>query len=155
MMVSIATLWLVLEKVFADKSSCVGLDRLQRSMNTYVKSISRRGETFEDKEKGLPVAYLGRTMVTHGDDFEPDSEFGGCLIAMGQANERIAMLQEQYVSQASEHWLEGLERSLAMMKEYQVRDISAPGLLVPLTDHFYCRPPERSSRADAWRTMLA
>lgn len=90
-------------------------------MNTYIKSISRRGETFEDKEKGLPVAYLGRTMINHGDDFEADSEFGNCLIAMGRANERVANLQEQYVANASAHWLEGLERSLAMMKEYQVR----------------------------------
>lgn len=49
-------------------------------MNTYVKSLSRRGETFEDKEKGLPVSYLGRTMIAHGEDFEPESEFGNCLI---------------------------------------------------------------------------
>ena len=49
-------------------------------MNAYVKWLSRRGETFEDKEKGLPAAYLGRTMISHGEDFENDSEFGNCLI---------------------------------------------------------------------------
>ncbi|KAI0095905.1 BAR-domain-containing protein [Daldinia grandis] len=96
-----------------------GYERLQKSMNTYVKSLSRRGETFEDKEKGLPVSYLGRTMMSHGEDFEPDSEFGNCLIAMGRTNERIAGIQETYVAQATSYWLEGLERSLAMMKEYQ------------------------------------
>ncbi|KAI0378501.1 BAR-domain-containing protein [Hypomontagnella monticulosa] len=96
-----------------------GYERLQKSMNTYVKSLSRRGETFEDKEKGLPVSYLGRTMMGHGEDFEPDSEFGNCLIAMGRANERIAGIQEAYVAHATSYWLEGLERSLAMMKEYQ------------------------------------
>ncbi|RYC63128.1 hypothetical protein CHU98_g3102 [Xylaria longipes] len=96
-----------------------GMDRLQKSMNTYVKSLSRRGETFEDKEKGLPVSYLGRTMISHGEDFEPDSEFGNCLIAMGRANERIAGIQESYVAHATSYWLEGLERSLAMMREYQ------------------------------------
>ncbi|KAI1390489.1 BAR-domain-containing protein [Hypoxylon trugodes] len=96
-----------------------GYDRLQKSMNVYVKSLSRRGETFEDKEKGLPVSYLGRTMMTHGEDFEPDSEFGNCLIAMGRGNERIAGIQETYVAHATSYWLEGLERSLAMMKEYQ------------------------------------
>lgn len=58
------------------------MDRLQKSMNTYMKSLSRRGETFEDKEKGLPVSYLGRTMIAHGEDFESDSEFGNCLIGM-------------------------------------------------------------------------
>ncbi|KAI1817199.1 BAR-domain-containing protein [Poronia punctata] len=96
-----------------------GMDRLQKSMNVYVKSLSRRGETFEDKEKGLPVSYLGRTMIAHGEDFEEDSEFGNCLITMGRANERIAGIQESYVAHATSYWLEGLERSLAMMKEYQ------------------------------------
>ncbi|KAI0403362.1 BAR-domain-containing protein [Xylaria palmicola] len=96
-----------------------GMDRLQKSMNTYVKSLSRRGETFEDKEKGLPVSYLGRTMISHGEEFDQDSEFGNCLIAMGRANERVAGIQENYVAHATSYWLEGLERSLAMMKEYQ------------------------------------
>lgn len=49
-------------------------------MNVYVKSVSKRCETSEDKEKGLPIAYMGRTMAAHGEDFEPDSEFGNCLI---------------------------------------------------------------------------
>ncbi|KAI0196782.1 BAR domain-containing protein [Xylaria flabelliformis] len=96
-----------------------GMDRLQKSMNIYMKSLSRRGETFEDKEKGLPVSYLGRTMISHGEDFESDSEFGNCLIAMGRANERIAGIQESYVTHATSYWLDGLERSLAMMREYQ------------------------------------
>ncbi|KAI1099328.1 BAR-domain-containing protein [Jackrogersella minutella] len=96
-----------------------GYERLQKSTNTYIKSLSRRGETFEDKEKGLPVSYLGRTMMSHGEDFEPSSEFGNCLVAMGRANERIAGIQETYVAHATSYWLEGLERSLAMMKEYQ------------------------------------
>lgn len=48
-------------------------------MTSYMKSISKRNEG-EDKEKILPVAYLGQTMMTHGEDFEPDSEFGNCLI---------------------------------------------------------------------------
>jgi len=39
---------------------------------------------------------------------------------MGRANERIARTQESYVVNATGGWLESLERSLAMMKEYQV-----------------------------------
>ena len=39
---------------------------------------------------------------------------------MGRANERIAGIQESYIANASSYWLEGLERQLAMMKEYQV-----------------------------------
>ncbi|KAH8890247.1 BAR-domain-containing protein [Thozetella sp. PMI_491] len=96
-----------------------GMDRLHKSMNAYVKWVGRRGEVFEDKEKGLPVHYLGRTMTSHGEDFESDSEFGNSLIAMGQANERLSAIQETYVADATTTWLESLERSLAMMKEYQ------------------------------------
>jgi hypothetical protein len=47
-------------------------------MTTYVKSLSKTKEA-EDKEKTLPIAYLGSCMASHGDDFEPDSEFGQCL----------------------------------------------------------------------------
>lgn len=56
-----------------------GMEKLQKSMTVYVKSLSRRNEV-EDKEKVLPVGYLGQTMIHHGEDFEPDSEFGNCLI---------------------------------------------------------------------------
>lgn len=40
---------------------------------------------------------------------------------MGRANERVARTQETYVASATSTWLESLERSLAQMKEYQVR----------------------------------
>lgn len=109
----------------------VGADRLQKSMNAYVKWLGRRGETFEDKEKGLPISYLGRTMTSHGDDFEPSSEYGNCLVAMGRANERIAGIQEHFVEDATATWLESLERSLAMMKEYQVRPLRIEPVTAP------------------------
>lgn len=58
-----------------------GMERLQKSMTTYIKTLSKRNEG-EDKEKMLPIAYLGSTMLSHGEDFENDSEFGQCLIGM-------------------------------------------------------------------------
>ena len=57
-----------------------GMDRLQKSMTAYVKTLSKRNEG-DDKEKTLPVSYLGTTMLRHGEDFEDDSEFGQCLIS--------------------------------------------------------------------------
>ena len=108
-------------------------------MTAYVKTLSKRQEG-DDKEKILPVAYLGSTMVSHGEDFEDDSEFGQCLmgklhqsspsfsrltlaLGMGRTNERIGRIQETYVANATTSWLESLERSLAQMKEYQVGTI--------------------------------
>ncbi|KAM7189549.1 hypothetical protein V8F20_010088 [Naviculisporaceae sp. PSN 640] len=96
-----------------------GMERLQKSMNLYVKWLGRRCESSEDRDKNIPTAFLGRTMISHGEEFAPDSEFGNCLIALGRGNERVAAIQETFVSDATQTWLESLERSLAMMKEYQ------------------------------------
>lgn len=60
------------------------MEKLHKSMNLYVKAISKRNEA-EDREKSLPVGYLGRVMINHGEDFENDSEFGQCLIGMRSA----------------------------------------------------------------------
>ncbi|CAA9957988.1 BAR domain containing protein [Pyrenophora teres f. maculata] len=95
-----------------------GMDKMQQAMAVYVKSLSKRAEG-ADKEKQLPGGHLGSSMVTHGEDFEPDSEFGMCLSSLGRANERLARVQETYVASATSSWLEGLERSLVQMKEYQ------------------------------------
>ncbi|PGH23423.1 hypothetical protein AJ80_02533 [Polytolypa hystricis UAMH7299] len=96
-----------------------GMDKLQRSMTVYVKAMSKRNEG-EDREKTLPVGHLGSSMVHHGDDFDPSSEFGQCLTAFGRTQERVARIQESYVASSTSSWLESLDRSLAQMKEYQV-----------------------------------
>ena len=54
------------------------MEKLQKSMRGYVKSLSTRSDG-DDREKMVPVSYLGSTMVSHGGDFDPDSEFGMCL----------------------------------------------------------------------------
>ncbi|KAL2754145.1 hypothetical protein ACRALDRAFT_1076003 [Sodiomyces alcalophilus JCM 7366] len=97
-----------------------GMERLQKSTNGYVKWISRRGESFEDKEKAFPIGFVGRMMVAHGEDFDPNSQYGNSLIALGKANERLAEIQEAYANNVAQNWVEAVERSLAMMKEYQV-----------------------------------
>jgi hypothetical protein len=49
-------------------------------MTSYVKAISKRNEG-DDKEKTLPIAHLGTSMVAHGEDFDGNSEYGQCLIS--------------------------------------------------------------------------
>ena len=44
---------------------------------------------------------------------------------MGRTNERIARNQEVYIANATNGWLESLERSLVMMKEYQASTLRA------------------------------
>ncbi|RKL16567.1 hypothetical protein BFJ68_g5182 [Fusarium oxysporum] len=95
------------------------MERMQRSMSGYVKWLSQRNELMDNKERGTPMSSLGRSMATHGEDFEQESEFGNCLLSLGRANERIAGIQDSYVDCANATWLDNLERSLAMMREYQ------------------------------------
>lgn len=57
------------------------MERMHKSMNAYIKAISKRSEG-EDKEKTLPIAHLGASMITHGQDFDMNSEFGQCLTSM-------------------------------------------------------------------------
>jgi len=94
-----------------------GMDKLHKSMSLYVKHIGKKSEG-EDRDK-IPLGNLGSTMISHGQDFAPESEFGTCLIQFGKANEGIARRQEAYVSNATSIWLESLEKSLAQLKEYQ------------------------------------
>lgn len=47
-------------------------------MTAYVKSASKRSEG-DDKEKTLPIAQLGGTMITHGEDYDASSEYGRSL----------------------------------------------------------------------------
>ncbi len=53
------------------------------------------GESADDKENPFPASFLGRTMTAHGEDFQSDSEFGNCLIALGHANERVAAIKRR------------------------------------------------------------
>lgn len=47
-------------------------------MIVYVQSVSAKKEG-DAKEKMLPIDGLAQAMITHGEEFEPDSLFGSCL----------------------------------------------------------------------------
>ena len=55
-----------------------GMEKMQEAMSIYMKAVSKRTE-LEKKEKTLPVAHLGTSMVTHSEDFDHESEYGQCL----------------------------------------------------------------------------
>ncbi|EFZ00049.1 Bin/Amphiphysin/Rvs (BAR) domain protein [Metarhizium robertsii] len=97
-----------------------GMESLQKATTAYSKWISRRCDASEDKSRAPPTAMLGRAMVAHGNDFEPHSEFGNHLVAVGRANERIANLHSNYTEDVNANWLHHLDRNVAMMKEFQV-----------------------------------
>lgn len=55
-----------------------GIDHIHKALIAYIKSISKRSEG-DDKEKTLPIAHLGSSMVSHGEDYDANSEYGRCL----------------------------------------------------------------------------
>lgn len=119
--------------------------KLQTTMNSYVKWLTHRDNLVG--EKGVPSSVLGRTMIAHGEDFDRDSQFGNCLIEMGRANDQVAQIQEQYAQDATRYWSDSVERSVAMMKEYQVfTHFPSPSLAIFVLNenHSY---PGRSQKA--------
>ena len=59
-------------------AAMTGMEKLHASAQTYIKSLSKRREG-DDKEKMIPVDIVGQSMVSHGEEFEDDSQFGQCL----------------------------------------------------------------------------
>ncbi|PHH82721.1 hypothetical protein CDD82_5076 [Ophiocordyceps australis] len=107
----------MLEAEMASRQS--GMENLQKSAGVYFKWASRRCDAIDEKTRCHPQALLGRSMATHAKDFEHGSEFGTCLTHVGRVNERIADLHTNYTDDVNSSWLQHLERSVAMMKEYQ------------------------------------
>jgi hypothetical protein len=64
---------------------------MQKSTNAYIKTVSKKSE-IEGKEKILPIAHMGGTMVSHGEDFDTDSELGQCLSRKTAAHRQEASL---------------------------------------------------------------
>jgi hypothetical protein len=100
---------------------------MQGAMAVYVKSLSKRAEG-ADKEKQLPGGHLGSSMVTHGEDFEPDSEFGNCLSCTCQdplTTTRHTNNRQRWVEQTSVLH-EFRRRMLQVLRHHGWRASSAP-----------------------------
>ena len=48
-------------------------------MTSYIKSISKTKEA-EERDRSLPVSYMGSVMIGHGEQFGRDSVYGNCLV---------------------------------------------------------------------------
>jgi hypothetical protein len=74
-----------------------GEDLIFYAMNTYMKTLEKKGES-NDKQKRLAVESLGNAMITFGSDLDPSSQYGQVLIKMGEAQERLGFIQQEFVS---------------------------------------------------------
>lgn len=82
------------------------MEKLHKTMNTYVQAMAKRCES-DNKEKTLPITAMGSTMVAHGGDFEPDSDFGRCLTGettQATSNSRYILTVSQILAEHTSDW---------------------------------------------------
>ncbi|KAF9074886.1 hypothetical protein BDP27DRAFT_1316132 [Rhodocollybia butyracea] len=97
-----------------------GVERLLLASKGYHHSLTKKKDNLalEDPEKLLPLDTLGIVMITHGDEFGSDSEFGSCLAKFGRAHCKIATLQETYAITFHDTFVASIEKFGDEIKEY-------------------------------------
>ncbi|CAG8457346.1 15836_t:CDS:2 [Funneliformis mosseae] len=96
-----------------------GLYKLHVATNFYIKIMSKKTDSVEEKAKVLPLESLGNTMKVCGEELGSDSPYGMGLIKFGNAAEKIANAQLDYVSRVRDDFLFGLTSSIEEFKHYQ------------------------------------
>ncbi|CAG8598993.1 21819_t:CDS:2 [Rhizophagus irregularis] len=96
-----------------------GIDKLHMATNTYIKIMSKKADSVEEKSKVLPLESLGSTMKIYGEEIGTDTPYGMGLVRFGNANEKIAKAQMEYVSRVRDDFLFGLSSSIEEFKQYQ------------------------------------
>ncbi|KAH6904428.1 hypothetical protein BKA70DRAFT_1109250, partial [Coprinopsis sp. MPI-PUGE-AT-0042] len=76
-------------------------------------------EPLEDSDKLLPIDALGIVMITHGEEFPHDSDFGASLVKFGRAHCKVATLQEAYALTFKDTFITAIENFRDEIKEYE------------------------------------
>ncbi|CAG8545051.1 27568_t:CDS:2, partial [Gigaspora margarita] len=97
----------------------IGVDKLIFAISSYLKAMSKKVASIEEKTKALPIESLGIAMRVYGEELGSDSSYGGALVKLGIANEKIASCQLEHVSKVREDFLESLDASIEDLKQYQ------------------------------------
>ncbi|CAJ0879947.1 10492_t:CDS:2 [Entrophospora sp. SA101] len=98
----------------------IAFDKLHVVTNVYLRSISKKIESYDGKTKNLPIETLGTTMRVYGEEIGSEADYGVALVNFGTANEKIANTQVEYISRIREEFLLGLEDYIKDLKHYQV-----------------------------------
>ena len=97
--------------------------RLHAAAETYHHSLAKKkeSEVIEDNDKLLPIDILGIAMISHGEDFGDDSEFGSALVRFGRAQCKIATLQESYSVTLRDTFLLSMDKFKEDVKQYELQ----------------------------------
>ncbi|KAI9488031.1 hypothetical protein BDB00DRAFT_850388 [Zychaea mexicana] len=97
-----------------------GFERVYSASELTYSQLSKKKLSPEDgKTKVYPCDALGSCLMNHGGAFTEDSPLGAALVSFGQAESRIAVLQEDFSCVLKEDYMSTLEAGLQEYKEYQ------------------------------------
>ncbi|KAF5327946.1 hypothetical protein D9758_016777 [Tetrapyrgos nigripes] len=99
----------------------LGAERLLLASSLYHHALQKKKEciALPEPEKLLPIDSLGIVMITHGEEFGPQSNFGTSLVNYGRAHCKIATLQEAYAVTFRDTFLASIEKFQEDIKEYE------------------------------------
>ncbi|ORY97659.1 hypothetical protein BCR43DRAFT_563071 [Syncephalastrum racemosum] len=96
-----------------------GFEKVQQATELFYGQLSKKKPSPEDpKAKVSPASAVGTCWISHSSVFGDDSLLGSALMSYGQAESRIAMLQEDYLNAVKEDYMETLERGMQEYREY-------------------------------------
>ncbi|KAI8354600.1 hypothetical protein EDC96DRAFT_516653 [Choanephora cucurbitarum] len=81
--------------------------------------VKRKISPEDNKSKRLPNDMVGVCMTNYGNEFTDDAALGVASINFGQAQSKLASLQEEYADSMKSIYLEKLDDGLTQFKEYQ------------------------------------
>lgn len=129
-----------------------GTERLHQSMSIYVRNLAKRRE-LDELDKASPIDILGQAMSIYGEEFVAESTYGQAMSRLGAANQKLAKTQEIFVDRIQRNFMEGIEKSIAQFKDFQVRlPSSAFFSFPPPYSLFSC--PERAQKAGVQASRL-
>ncbi|EGO02912.1 hypothetical protein SERLA73DRAFT_165839 [Serpula lacrymans var. lacrymans S7.3] len=98
-----------------------GLLRMQTVSEVYHRALSKKKESAaaHETEKLMPIDALGIVMITHGEEFGEDSEYGTSLVKMGRAHCKVATLQEAYALTFNDTFISSCQKFGDDIKDYE------------------------------------
>ncbi|TPX33824.1 hypothetical protein SmJEL517_g03349 [Synchytrium microbalum] len=101
-------------------------ERVHLACEGYLRTLSKKRPSPEDKTEGMPLEIMGTCMNHFGSMMQEDSPYGKSLrhtlarllVKFGQAQTKLANIQYDYFQQARDGYVGNLSRCLHDMKEY-------------------------------------
>ncbi|KAJ1810229.1 hypothetical protein LPJ75_004247 [Coemansia sp. RSA 2598] len=97
-----------------------GAESIHAALLLYTNHLLKKCDSTDNsKQKLYLLENLGSSMFRLGASLPPDSRYGKVIEQYGQVVERLNDLQLQFITNAKEGWLSGLQRSIDDFKECQ------------------------------------